>query len=254
MKALEDLCVHYDSSVRTSEQTIVQFTYGDDGLDPVMMVSNGSPVNFPRLLEQCRALMPEKDEPSITPYQIAELQQVLDTPHFTSKCSHQFIQKIKDFLKQYIIDLESALGSLNLLPPGAPRNDKCKLTRAESELIYNRTRRLTRSQFTTFLETCRKNYLKAVTEPGTAVGALGAQSIGEPGTQMTLKVRKQSIAWKREGKVNDKNNHKYIWLTPYSCICCFLCSLDFPLRRCCKYEHYVGCPSYQGNYQCGQSH
>lgn len=29
--------------------------------------------------------------------------------------------------------------------------------------------------------------MKAKIEPGTAVGAIGAQSIGEPGTQMTLK-------------------------------------------------------------------
>ena len=29
--------------------------------------------------------------------------------------------------------------------------------------------------------------MKAQTEPGHAVGAVGAQSIGEPGTQMTLK-------------------------------------------------------------------
>merc|ERR1712059_163274 len=34
---------------------------------------------------------------------------------------------------------------------------------------------------------CREKFLKAVMEPGTAVGALCAQSIGEPGTQMTLK-------------------------------------------------------------------
>lgn len=33
----------------------------------------------------------------------------------------------------------------------------------------------------------RVKYNRAVTEPGTAVGALAAQSIGEPGTQMTLK-------------------------------------------------------------------
>lgn len=29
--------------------------------------------------------------------------------------------------------------------------------------------------------------MRARIEPGTAVGAIGAQSIGEPGTQMTLK-------------------------------------------------------------------
>ena len=38
-----------------------------------------------------------------------------------------------------------------------------------------------------FLETCKEKYAGAKIEPGTAVGALGAQSIGEPGTQMTLK-------------------------------------------------------------------
>ena len=34
---------------------------------------------------------------------------------------------------------------------------------------------------------CKDKYMKANMEPGTAVGALCAQSIGEPGTQMTLK-------------------------------------------------------------------
>ena len=37
-----------------------------------------------------------------------------------------------------------------------------------------------------FTEMARKHEL-SVTEPGTAVGAIGAQSIGEPATQMTLK-------------------------------------------------------------------
>ena len=39
----------------------------------------------------------------------------------------------------------------------------------------------------TFLEQCLYKYSRARVEPGTAVGAIGAQSIGEPGTQMTLK-------------------------------------------------------------------
>ena len=34
---------------------------------------------------------------------------------------------------------------------------------------------------------CQQKYIKAKIEPGTCVGALSAQSIGEPGTQMTLK-------------------------------------------------------------------
>jgi DNA-directed RNA polymerase III subunit RPC1 len=38
-----------------------------------------------------------------------------------------------------------------------------------------------------FVQGCASKYLKAMIEPGTAVGAIGGQSIGEPGTQMTLK-------------------------------------------------------------------
>ncbi|KAI0152918.1 DNA-directed RNA polymerase III subunit RPC1 [Xylariaceae sp. FL1272] len=38
-----------------------------------------------------------------------------------------------------------------------------------------------------FIGSCLEKYSKAQTEPGHAVGAVGAQSIGEPGTQMTLK-------------------------------------------------------------------
>lgn len=46
---------------------------------------------------------------------------------------------------------------------------------------------MTESQVVTFLSRCRQKFIKAKIEPGTCVGALGAQSIGEPGTQMTLK-------------------------------------------------------------------
>lgn len=38
-----------------------------------------------------------------------------------------------------------------------------------------------------FVNACLMKYNKAHVEPGQSVGAVGAQSIGEPGTQMTLK-------------------------------------------------------------------
>ena len=43
MKALEDLSIQYDSTVRNSENTVVQFTYGDDGLNPEKMENNDRP-------------------------------------------------------------------------------------------------------------------------------------------------------------------------------------------------------------------
>lgn len=37
MQSLEDLCLHYDLTVRNSSGDIVQFLYGGDGLDPTYM-------------------------------------------------------------------------------------------------------------------------------------------------------------------------------------------------------------------------
>jgi DNA-directed RNA polymerase III subunit RPC1 len=54
------------------------------------------------------------------------------------------------------------------------------------EVLYE-LNRITESQLKTFLTRCKEKFIKAKIEPGTCVGALGAQSIGEPGTQMTLK-------------------------------------------------------------------
>ncbi|KAH3759278.1 RNA polymerase III largest subunit [Pelomyxa schiedti] len=55
------------------------------------------------------------------------------------------------------------------------------------QTTVNRISILTRRQLYIFLETCLGKYKKATAEAGTAVGAIAAQSIGEPGTQMTLK-------------------------------------------------------------------
>jgi hypothetical protein len=38
-----------------------------------------------------------------------------------------------------------------------------------------------------FLDTCFSRYYSKAIEAGASIGAIGAQSIGEPGTQMTLK-------------------------------------------------------------------
>lgn len=49
MKALEDLSMQYDRTVRNSEQSVVQFTYGDDGLNPNVMEKKDRPVDYSRM-------------------------------------------------------------------------------------------------------------------------------------------------------------------------------------------------------------
>ncbi|NHJ86525.1 MAG: DNA-directed RNA polymerase subunit A'', partial [Asgard group archaeon] len=58
----------------------------------------------------------------------------------------------------------------------------------EDELIVKlKERELTKKQLTEVLDSVRNTFEQAIVEPGEAVGIVAAQSIGEPGTQMTLK-------------------------------------------------------------------
>lgn len=53
--------------------------------------------------------------------------------------------------------------------------------------VIENTSKLSKSTLVAFVKGCLTKYKVAQVEPGHAVGAVGAQSIGEPGTQMTLK-------------------------------------------------------------------
>jgi DNA-directed RNA polymerase III subunit RPC1 len=47
-QALEDLSAHYDLSVRSASGGIVQFSYGDDTLDPACLEGDATPVEYVR--------------------------------------------------------------------------------------------------------------------------------------------------------------------------------------------------------------
>lgn len=50
MKGLEDLSIYYDQTVRNASGGIVQFVYGDDGMDPAKMEGkDGIPLNLDQL-------------------------------------------------------------------------------------------------------------------------------------------------------------------------------------------------------------
>lgn len=55
MKALEDLSVAYDGSVRNASGGVVQMRYGDDGMDPAHMeAGDGLPLSFEKLFATCQ--------------------------------------------------------------------------------------------------------------------------------------------------------------------------------------------------------
>jgi DNA-directed RNA polymerase subunit A' len=51
INALQDIKVEYDETVRNSEGTIIQFKYGEDGVDPARS-DHGKAVNLDAIIER----------------------------------------------------------------------------------------------------------------------------------------------------------------------------------------------------------
>lgn len=56
-QALEDLSIKYDHTVRTSDGQIVQFVYGDDGLNPIMMEDKNRPASLEKVFQHVSAMI-----------------------------------------------------------------------------------------------------------------------------------------------------------------------------------------------------
>lgn len=196
MKSLEDLSAQYDGSVRNSSSGIVQFTYGDDGLDPTYLEGDGFPVEFIRTWKHCENLSIGDTTRSLYPFEVNErTEKYISRPEFNT-CTADFTESVKAFIFQHIASrmatIREAWGLTPMLqiPAGHKTGSRANLDRGQSVESIKSTAnalRVTEPQLVRFLKICLHKYIIAKVEPGTAVGAVGAQSIGEPGTQMTLK-------------------------------------------------------------------
>lgn len=156
---------------------MVQFTYGDDGLHPDKMESNDRPVDFQRLRLNITQLYPCVNEKSLIGNELTDIvEQKLNEARFQAimPTGKVFIQEIREFF-QGLADKQAEL----IKDAGSSEN-------LDRRTWY--TCRMTESQVERLMKTALRKCLLAFVEPGEAVGAIGAQSISEPGTQMTLKV------------------------------------------------------------------
>ncbi|KAG8374810.1 hypothetical protein BUALT_Bualt10G0034300 [Buddleja alternifolia] len=201
MKALEDLSVQYDNTVRNSSSCIVQFMYGDDGMDPAQMEEkSGSPLNFERLFMTVKATCPAKDQKSLTTEEINNIAHEIIKERLESDktlevgCSQDFSSSPDTHSKERG---ETFFESLEKFIKNKSKRSDSILARKLNEgkhsgegrgyLVASNVFGITRQQLEVFIETCISRYHSKKIESGTAIGAIGAQSIGEPGTQMTLK-------------------------------------------------------------------
>lgn len=170
VKSLEDLYVGYDGTVRNSTQDIIQFKYGGDGLDPSEMEGEECPIGLDRVFDHVRATNLHLDEEVLSGQEIMQLTNNYLDMDIVKDMSVETKVEVKKFMEKISKRVEKIRGVLD-----------------PSVAVVNHVERLTFSQLTRFMEECLARDIAAVMEPGTAVGALCAQSIGEPGTQMTLK-------------------------------------------------------------------
>jgi len=139
INALEHMKIEYDQTVRDPHGNIIQFVYGEDGIDPAKS-DHGEAVNISRLIEG--ELLVDEGKKA-TEKEISEI---------VNKNAKNLNPRLR----------EKLLLSLS----------QNKISRDGANKVIKKTLDL---------------FNRAMVEPGEAVGVVTAQSIGEPGTQMTLR-------------------------------------------------------------------
>ncbi|KAK2779547.1 hypothetical protein FQN52_002415 [Onygenales sp. PD_12] len=194
MKSLEDLSTRYDDTVRNSSSNIVQFQYGDDKLDPVDMEGKAKPVHFDRTFTHSEVTTFDNADKGLLPKEIVSLCQELLAPERAKLLRFDLMGNNLEYLDRSdhgIDQLESARDFLQSIEDYVTaKADKLKSIDGGNKRRgrgIDHTAKISAKTLTEFITACLTKYKRAQVEPGHAVGAVGAQSIGEPGTQMTLK-------------------------------------------------------------------
>ena len=179
IKGMEGLKSEYDSSVRDSDGGMIQFLYGEDGLD---VTKQKHLTDFKFLAENYLSLVAQlniKEEYAKLPdtgaaeYHKTAMKKVKKTGRFNAMdpCLALF-------------DPGSSLGSTSESFATALKN----YSDANSESLLKDKKKAPNAPISkkTFAALVDIKYMKSVIEPGEAVGVVAGQSIGEPSTQMTL--------------------------------------------------------------------
>uniref|UniRef100_A0A6C0DR67 DNA-directed RNA polymerase n=1 Tax=viral metagenome TaxID=1070528 RepID=A0A6C0DR67_9ZZZZ len=213
VKAMEDLCIQHDGSVRDAVGNIIQFAYGEDSINCTKIESQ--PLNLGAMtdaqiseayavpgasakvqaayiaaaLEDRRMLVErvfrsrlEKADKQNVYYPVH-----LDRLIHTVARQFEFTGKETPVAGEYLIQLQSSIAERT-----APRNRLWHaLLRYHMAPLKLTKLRYSREAADLLAEQIVLKHWKAMANPGEMVGIIAAQSIGEPSTQMTL----NSVDW-----------------------------------------------------------
>ncbi|KAI4147656.1 MAG: hypothetical protein LQ340_005456 [Diploschistes diacapsis] len=179
VKGMEGLKVEYDTSVRDSDGSMIQFLYGEDGLD---VAKQKALKEFGFLAANFDAIIAQ-----------VNIQEVYEKIFSTTAVEWQK-KALKTLRKTGCIDaIDPALSQFN---PGSVWGSTSEsFAKALKQYEDENPQRLLRDKRTApdaalakkaFRALLDVKYMKSVVDPGEAVGIIAAQSTGEPSTQMTL--------------------------------------------------------------------
>jgi DNA-directed RNA polymerase II subunit RPB1 len=209
MKSMEDQHVEHDGTVRNVTGSVIQFVYGEDGVDTVAVETQTCELALMTLENIYReyALTPD----DVNPFLTASVTESPDMVEELIADREMFVRSVFRFrkndtvlapvhLKRLITKYENTYSTKTDLTPAYVVGG---LGRFMKEFPYSKVfhallryylapkkaivvHRLSQALFDELMRDIRYRYIKSQTHAGEMVGALAAQSIGEPTTQLTL--------------------------------------------------------------------
>lgn len=240
VKAMEDVSVKYDGTLRNSQGEVIQFVYGEDGMDAVwvehqkldsLRMSNtqfnkvyrftvdksdfGEGYMDPEIIADIRDNIDKRELLETEFEQLKEDRRLLRSTIFPSgdetwplpcnlkrmiwnaqKIFHIDMRKPSDLHPSKIIEGVKLLSDrLRVVPGSEDISDNHTAALTLFNILLRGTLaskrvleeyRLTVPAFDWVLGEIESRFVQATVHPGEMVGAIAAQSIGEPATQMTL--------------------------------------------------------------------
>ncbi|EDU41334.1 DNA-directed RNA polymerase I subunit RPA1 [Pyrenophora tritici-repentis Pt-1C-BFP] len=178
IKGMEGLRVEYDTSVRDADGTMVQFLYGEDGLDTTKQkYLNDFKFQAQNFYSLAQTLHTAEAYP-----RVASAEAVEHNKKAAKKARKGDVTSMDPATAVYTPSRHSGSTSELFLQAKREYCDtnpdkllKLKKQDPEGEILKR-----------TFEQMLDLKYLRSLVEPGEAVGVVAGQSIGEPSTQMTL--------------------------------------------------------------------
>ena len=211
MKTMEDMRVEHDGTVRNNAGTIIQYRYGEDGIDSTCVESQPITLgqmtlediykNYGLSVEELTPFLTETitEAPDLVDELIADREMMVKHVFLMTNKSEvlspvhlkRMIQKYHnpystktDLTPRYIVDELTKLMKQPWIAPNRVFHCLLRFYLAPRKCILEH--RFTKTIFDEMIRDIRFRYIKSRVHPGEMVGALSAQSIGEPTTQLTL--------------------------------------------------------------------